>query len=118
MIYKHRNFITLHISKILLIRNSGSIIRNSNTINYFHIKRVMFRKGVIIIMTSFINIIITTFYSISVITIIIISRKHSIIIINLLIKTWETKNIIFIKHSIPKLMVLYIISMMDIQRIH
>ena len=56
MIYKHRNFITLHISKILLIRNSGSIIRNSNTINCFHIKRVMFRKRVIIIMTSFINI--------------------------------------------------------------
>ena len=68
MIYKHRKFTTLHISKILLIRNSGSIIRDLNTKNCFHIKRVMFRKRVIIIMTSFINIIITTFYSISFIT--------------------------------------------------
>src|SRR3954463_15396701 len=33
----------------------------------------------------------------------IINRRHAIIIINLLIKTWEAKNIIFIKHSIPKL---------------
>src|SRR3990170_7690687 len=103
MIYKHRKFTTLYISKILLNRNSGSIIRDSNTLNCFHIKRVMFRKRIIIIMTSFINIIITTLYSISIITIIIINRRHAIIIINLLIKTWEAKNIIFIKHSIPKL---------------
>ena len=33
MIRKHRNFITLHIRKFLLIHNGGSIIRNSNTIN-------------------------------------------------------------------------------------
>ena len=78
----HRNFITLHISKILLFRNSGSIIKDSNTINCFHIKRVMFRKRVIIIMTRFINIIITTFYSISFITIIIISSNFVLIKIN------------------------------------
>ena len=57
LIYKHRKFTTLHISKILLIRNSGSIIGNSNTINCFHIKRVMFSKRIFKIMT----IIITTF---------------------------------------------------------
>src|SRR3989337_1445389 len=67
-------------------------------------------------MTSFMVIIIL--YSIHVITIIIINRRHAIIIINLLIKTWGTKNIIFIKHSIPKLMALHVISIMDIQIIH
>ena len=64
MIYKHRIFTTLHIGKFLLIRNSGSIIRDLNTKNCFDIKRIMFRKRVIIIMTRFVNIIITTFYSI------------------------------------------------------
>src|SRR3954462_7313169 len=103
MIYKHRIFITLHISKFLLIRNSGSIIRDLNTINCFHIKRVMFRERVLIIMTSFINIIITTFYSISFITIIIIISNFVLIIITLHIKTWKAKNIIIIKRSIPKL---------------
>ena len=82
MIHKHGKLTTLHISKILLIRNSGNIIRDSNTINCFHIKRVMFRKRVLIIMKSFINIIITTFYSISFITIIIISSNFVLIIIN------------------------------------
>src|SRR3989337_2785344 len=67
-------------------------------------------------MTSF--MVINILYSIHVITIIIIDRRHAIIIINFLIKTWGTKNIIFIKHSIPKLMALHIISIMDIQRIH
>ena len=32
MIYNHRKFTALHISKILLNQNSGSIIRDSNTI--------------------------------------------------------------------------------------
>src|SRR5215216_1166307 len=67
-------------------------------------------------MTNFMVIIIL--YIIHVITIISINRRHAIIIINLLIKTWETKNIIFIKHSIPKLMALRIVSIMDIQRVH
>src|SRR6266496_618025 len=67
-------------------------------------------------MKSFKDII--TLYSIHVIKIIIINRRHAFIIINLLIKTWGTKNIIFIKHSIPRLMVLHITSIMDIQRIH
>src|SRR5215216_5906613 len=48
----------------------------------------------------------------------IINRRHVIIIINLHVKTWGTKNIIFIKHSIPKLVALHIISIMDIKRIH
>ena len=78
----HDSYFVEFAPKILLVRNSGSIIRNSNTINCFHIKRVMFRKRVIIIMTSFINIIITTFYSISIITIIIISSNFVLIIIN------------------------------------
>src|SRR3954470_6422827 len=103
MIYKHRKFTTLHISKILLIRNSGSIIRDLDTINYFHIKRVMFRERILIIMTSYINIIITTLYSISFITIIIISSNFVLIIITLHIKTWKAKNIIIIKRSIPSL---------------
>src|SRR3954464_5729133 len=67
-------------------------------------------------MTSFMVIIIV--YSIHVITIIIIYRGHAFIIVNLLIKTWGTKNIIFIKHSIPKLVALHIVSIMNIQRIH
>src|SRR3954462_1164745 len=57
-------------------------------------------------------------YSISVITIIIIDRRQSIIKINFLIKTWGPTKIIFIKHSIPKLMDLLIISIKGIQRIH
>src|SRR3990170_2218372 len=67
-------------------------------------------------MTSFMVII--TLYSIHDITIIIINRRHAFIIINLLIKTWGTKNIIFIKHSIPKLVALHIISIMHIHRKH
>src|SRR5215216_2980020 len=106
MIHKHRNFITLHISKFLLMNSSGSKL-NKITIMGLKIK---------IMMTSFMVIIII--YSIHVITIIIIDRRHAFIIINFLIKTWGTKNIIFIKHSIPKLVALHIISIMDIQRIH
>src|SRR3989337_638166 len=67
-------------------------------------------------MTSFMVIIIQ--YSIHVITILIINRRHAFIIVNILIKTWGTKNIIFIKHNIPKLMAFHIISIMDIQRTH
>ena len=48
----------------------------------------------------------------------IINRRHAIIIIHFLIKAWGTKNIVFMKYSIPKLMALHIISIMDIQRIH
>src|SRR6266566_3943456 len=113
MIYKHRKFITLHISNFLLIHCSGSklnkitIMRHLIDITTFNIK---------IMMTSFMVTI--TLYSIHVITIIIIYRRHAIIVINLLIKTWGTKNIIFIKHSIPKLVALHIISIMDIQTIH
>ena len=38
MIYKHRKFTTLHISKILLIRNSGSIIRDSNEKKFAYVE--------------------------------------------------------------------------------
>src|SRR6266566_5149091 len=113
MMHKHRIFITLPISKFLFIHGSGSklnkitIMRHLIDITTFSIK---------IMMTSFMVTI--TLYSIHVIIIIIIDRRHAIIIINLLIKTWGTKNIIFIKHSIPKLVALHIISIMDIQRIH
>src|SRR3954467_46575 len=57
-------------------------------------------------------------YSISVITIIIIDRRQSIIKINFLIKTWGAKKIIFIIRSIAKLMALHIISIKSIQRKH
>src|SRR3954465_4356752 len=57
-------------------------------------------------------------YSISVIIIIIIDRRQSIIKVNFLIKTWGAKKIIFIKHSIPKLITLHIISIKGIQRRH
>src|SRR3954463_10419292 len=57
-------------------------------------------------------------YSISVITIIIIDRRQSIIKINFLIKTWGAKNIIFIKRSIPNLIALHIIRIKGIQRRH
>src|ERR1041385_1977556 len=57
-------------------------------------------------------------YSISVITIIIIDRRQSIIKINFLIKTWGAKKIIFIKRSIPKIITLHIISIKGIQRRH
>src|SRR3954465_8638012 len=57
-------------------------------------------------------------YSISVITIIIIDRRQSTIKINFLIKTWGAKKIFFIKHSIPKLIALHIISIKSIQRRH
>src|SRR3954462_7229496 len=57
-------------------------------------------------------------YSISVITIIIIDRRQSIIKINFLIKTWRAKKIIFIKRSITKLITLHIISIKGIQRRH
>src|SRR3954470_11513265 len=57
-------------------------------------------------------------YSISVITIIIIDGRQSIIKINFLIKTWGAKKIIFIKCSIPKLIDLHIISIKSIQRRH
>src|SRR3989337_1087089 len=120
MIHKHRNFITLHIIKFILMHSSGSKL-NKITIMGLKIK---------IMMTSFMVIIIQ--YSIHVITIIIIyrnfvviincnlliNRRHAIIITNLHIKSWGTKNIIFIKYSIPKLMALHIISIKDIQRIH
>src|SRR3954470_1006776 len=55
-------------------------------------------------------------YSITVITIIIIDRRQSTIKINFLIKTWGAKNIFFIKHRIPKLMALHIISIKSIER--
>src|SRR3954468_22732842 len=106
MTHKHRKFITLHISKILLIRNSGSKFK----------KITIMGLKIEIKMTSFMVMIIL--YSIRVIKIIIINRRHAFIIIILLIKTWGTKHIIFIKHSIPKLVALHIISIMDIQRIH
>src|ERR1043165_557908 len=57
-------------------------------------------------------------YSISVITIIIIDRRQSIIKINFLIKTWGAKKIILIKRSIPKLITLHIICIKGIQRRH
>src|SRR3954471_11530888 len=57
-------------------------------------------------------------YSISVITIIIIDRRQSIIKVNFLIKTWGAKKIIFIKRSIPKLMAFHIISIKGSQRRH
>src|SRR3954462_5788984 len=57
-------------------------------------------------------------YSISVITIIIIDRRQSIIKVNFLIKTWGAKMIILIKRSIPKLITLHIISIKGIQRRH
>src|SRR3954470_18025203 len=57
-------------------------------------------------------------YSISVITIIIIDSWQSIIKINFIIKTWGAKKIIFIKHSIPKLIALHIIRIKGIQRRH
>src|SRR6266511_11838 len=107
MMHKNRNFVTLHISKFILMNNSGGSKLNKITIMRLKIK---------IMMTSFLVII--TLYRIHLITIIIINRRHAIIIINFLIKTWGTKNIIFIKHSIPKLMALRITSIMDIQRIH
>src|ERR1043165_8421581 len=57
-------------------------------------------------------------YSISVITIIIIDRRQSIVKINFLIKTWGAKKIILIERSIPKLITLHIISIKGIQRRH
>src|ERR1041384_5695252 len=57
-------------------------------------------------------------YSISVITIIIIDKRQSIIKINFLIKTWGAKKIILIECSIPKLITLHIISIKGIQRRH
>ena len=44
MIYLHKNFTTLHISKILLIWNSGSIIRNSNTIGTQFLRTVPMKQ--------------------------------------------------------------------------
>src|SRR5215216_1201088 len=107
MIYKHRIFITLHISKFLLIHNSGRKFNKITIIAQFIIQIIMKIFRVISIL-----------YGIGVITIIIIARRHALIIINFLIKTWGTKNIIFIKHSIPKLVDLHIISIMGIQRIY
>ena len=60
----------------------------------------------------------TLLYSKHVITIFIVNRRHAIIIIVLLIKTWGTKNIIFIKYSTPKLMAWHITSIKDIQGIY
>src|SRR3989337_858129 len=114
MIHKHKIFTTLHISKILLIHHSGRSKFNKITIMRYLIGIIQLK--IKIIMTSFMVTIIL--YSIHVITIIIINRRHAFIIINLLIKTWGTKHIIFIKHSIPKLVALHIISIMDIQGIH
>src|SRR4051812_4390454 len=57
-------------------------------------------------------------YSISVITIIIIDRRQSIIKINFLIKTWGAKKIILIERSIPKLITLHSISIKGIKRRH
>src|SRR3990170_1703794 len=113
MIHKHRKFITLHISKFILMNSSGSKL-NKITIMGFLIGIIIL--SIKIMMTSFMDII--TLYSIHVITIIIINRRHAFIIVNILIKTWGTKNIIFIKHCIPKLVALHVISIMDIQRIH
>src|ERR1041384_1974595 len=59
-----------------------------------------------------------SFYSISVIKIIIIDRRKSIIKINWLIKTWGAKKIILIKRSIPKLITSHIISIKGIPRRH
>src|SRR3954466_4361120 len=55
-------------------------------------------------------------YSISVITIIIIDRRQSIIKINFIIKTWGAKKINFIERSIPKLITFHIINIKGIQR--
>src|SRR3954471_10853828 len=57
-------------------------------------------------------------YSISVITIIIIDRRQSIIKMNFLIKTWGAKKIIPIKDSIPKIINLHIISIKGMKRRH
>src|SRR6266511_1259022 len=113
MMHKHRNFITLHISKFILMNSSGSKL---NKITIMRHLIGLINLSIKIMMTSFMVIIIL--YSIHVIIIIIINRRHTTIITNLHIKYWGTKNIIFIKHSIPKLMALHIISIMDIHRIH
>src|ERR1041385_3327381 len=103
MIHKYRNFVTLHISKILLISNIGS-----------KLKKIAI-TCIILIMIHFQTFIL---YSISVITIIIIDRRQSIIKINFIIKIWGAKKIVFIKRSNPKLMALHIISIKSIQRRH
>src|SRR6266496_2202541 len=113
MMHKHRNFITLHISKFILMNSSGSKL---NKITIMRNIIGMINLSIKIMMTSFMVIIIL--YNIHVIIIIIINRRHTTIITNLHIKSWGTKTIIFIKHSIPKLMALHIISIMDIHRIH
>src|SRR6266566_3233246 len=113
MIHKHRKFVTHHISNFLLIHNSGSKLNKITIMRYLIDITTLNIK---IMMASFMVTI--TLYGIHVIIIIIIDSRHVIIITNLLIKTWGTKNIIFIKHSIPKLVALHIISIMDIKRIH
>src|SRR3954469_11794773 len=103
MIHMQKGTLTLHISIIFLIGNSGS-----------KLKKIAI-TWIILIMIHFQTFIL---YSISVITIIIIDRRQSIIKINFLIKTWGAKKIIFIKRSIPKLIALHIISIKSIQRRH
>ena len=72
MIHKHRNFSTHHISKILLIHNSGS------KFNKITIMGGIIQLKIKIVMTSFIVLIIL--YSIHVITIIIIDSNFLLII--------------------------------------
>src|SRR3954469_3937740 len=61
MIHMQKGTLTLHISVIFLIGNSGSrtIINNLNTVDELCIRKMVFNKGVIpsMIMASFIRII-------------------------------------------------------------
>src|SRR6187399_3702840 len=104
-----KGIITLHISKIFLIRNSES--KAIITIMVI----IVFRRHIIII----INFILNRRWTENIIFIIvIIYRKQSIIKVNFLFKSWGTKNIMFIKRVIPKLRAFHVITNIDIQRKH
>src|SRR6187399_1024154 len=110
MIQKHKSIITLHISKIFLIRNSES--KAIITIMVI----IIFRRHIIIIINFILNSRWTK--KLTFIIVIIIYRKQSIIKVNFLFKSWGTKNIMFIKRVIPKLRAFHVISNIDIQRKH
>src|SRR6187399_2195326 len=108
MIRTQKGIITLHISKIFLIRDSES--KAIITIMVI----IVFRRHII----NIINFILNSRWTENIIFIIvsIMYRKQSIIKVNFLFKSWGTKNIMFIKRVIPKLRAFHVISNIDIKK--
>src|SRR3954447_13275534 len=111
MIHMHKIIYTLHISIVIFINRSGSKFNKIAIIIILITIINKYRRHIVIIIKFLLNSRWTEN------NIIIIYRRHSIIKVNFLIYAWETKNIMLIKTSFPKLRVFHSISNNGVQSI-